>query len=330
MQLIIDTANTSLTVKSKLFFIENQKHNRHISPKRVSSIAITVNCNINTSAIKLAAQNQIPIYFFNHFGTIQARTWSPYFSNLASIRKKQITFYDLPEATQWVISLIERKSKYQIQTLKRLSKNKTSIQVEIKKSIEQIQEHSQKLIQFRSIHMDQCRNSIMGIEGNCSKIYYKSISMLLPEEFRFENRSRKPANDHFNAALNYLYGMTYSVVESGVFAKGFDPFTGYLHTENYKKTALVFDLIEPIRPLIDRILINLCINKQLKQKHFIPKEQGFWLSKAGKRVIIPTFNEYLHQRIKIDEKVMRLKDFIYNESNMLWHLIDTILSKSKK
>ena len=82
-------------------------------------------------------------------------------------------------------------------------------------------------------------------------------------------------------------------------------------------------MIEPIRPLIDRILLDLCINKQLKDIHFIKKEQGFWLSKEGKRLIIPTFNEYLYKRIKVDNQVRRLKDIIYQESFDLCKIIET-------
>lgn len=50
---------------------------------------------------------------------------------------------------------------------------------------------------------------------------------------------------------------------------------------------------------------------------------GFWLSKEGKKIIIPTFNEYLYKRIKIDNQVRRLKDIIYQESFDLGKIIET-------
>jgi len=151
------------------------------------------------------------------------------------------------------------------------------------------------------------------------------LQIFLPQEFKFEKRSRRPATDYFNAALNYLYGMTYSIVESGVFAKGLDPFIGYMHTDNYQKTSLVFDLIEPIRPLIDSLLIDLCIEHLLDDTHFIQKQHGFWVNKKGKRILIPAFNEYLYKRLKINNKVRRFKDIIYQESNSLGNLIDQTL-----
>lgn len=321
MQLIIDTANTGISVKNKAFFIEKENISKQISPKRITSIAITTNCNINAAAIKLAAINEIPIYFFNQFGTMQARMSSPYFKNIALIRKNQILFYNTPQATNWIIEILQKKVFLQTETLRRLAKKQTKHKTETEKNIKQLLLTLQKTEQYKDIPVEICRNNILGLEGNISKRYFKAFQCFLPEQFRFNKRTRRPAQDYFNSALNYLYGMTYSIVESGIFAKGLDPFIGYLHTDNYLKTSLVFDLIEPVRPLIDRMLIDICIKKQLHNKHFIPKEKGFWLSKEGKRLIIPDFNEYLYQRIKVDNKVRRLKDIIYSYSNELGNII---------
>jgi len=321
MQLIIDTANTSLTVKSKTFLVERAELTKQISPKRITSIAITTNCSINASAIRLAALKQIPIYFFNNFGTIQARMSSPYFTNIALLRKKQLLFYNTPQATDWIIEILHQKVSAQIATLKRLANKQTSYKNKTTQHIAQLKKGLTNTLIYKATPIEDCRSNILGIEGNLSRIYFKAIQCFLPQEMQFKKRTRQPALDYFNAALNYLYGMTYSIVESGVFAKGLDPFVGYMHTDNYLKTALVFDLIEPIRPLIDRILIDLCIEGKLQASHFIPKEQGYWLSKEGKRLIIPTFNEYLHQRIKVGNRVKRLKDIIFSYSNELGNSI---------
>jgi hypothetical protein len=48
--------------------------------------------------------------------------------------------------------------------------------------------------------------------------------------------------------LNYGYGVLYSLVEKACIYAGLDPFVGFLHTDNYVKKSLVFDLLEPYRP----------------------------------------------------------------------------------
>ncbi len=322
MQLIIDTANTSISVKNRSFFISNQSVQRIINPARVDSIAITSNCSLNTAAIKLAALHQVPIYIFNALGQVQARLWSPYFTNTAELRKLQLKFYDTPAATAWIIELLKRKTILQIQTLYQLTRGKDSQLKQIEPEIRLMSENVNKFESLRAMQIDECRSSILGIEGNISKLYFKNLSVLMPEPFNFAKRSRQPALDYFNAALNYLYGMTYSVVESGVFAKGLDPFAGYLHTDNYIKTSLVFDLIEPVRPLIDRLLAEMCLDGLLFPGHFVQKAPGYWLSKTGKRTLIPAFNEYMNRRVKVNDRVMRVKDHIFNESFSLGRLIN--------
>lgn len=325
MQVIIDTANTQISVKNRCFYIKNKGTQRQISPKRISSIAIITNCTINSSAIKLAANNQVPILFFNNFGTIQARLWSPYFINIAELRKKQLLFADSYYATEWVCSILLRKANEQINNLNYFASKKTKYKNEVDAIKENIQKIITKIEDISDKKICDIRNILMGYEGSISRHYFKAFNLFLPVDFRFDVRSRRPAMDYFNAALNYLYGMTYSVVESGVFAKGLDPFIGFLHTDSYRKTTLVFDLIEPIRPIIDKILIDLIMENKLMPEHFVNKVQGYWISKKGKRIIIPSFNEYLQKRIKMGNSVKRFKDHIYWESNLLGNMIDDLI-----
>jgi len=326
MQIIIDTADTKITVKNKSFFIQNASVERIISPKRLTSIAITSNCLLNTAAIKLAAQNQVPILFFNNFGTIQARLWSPYFTNIADIRKKQMIFANSFHATDWVIRLLQIKTNEQIRTLRQLAKKRPQHTQIIEHTVMQMNKIFVQTEDINQQTINKVRQRLMGYEGSISRHYFSGLKLFMPTPFAFDKRSRRPAMDYFNSGLNYLYGMTYSIVESGVFAKGLDPFIGFLHVDFYKRTALVFDLIEPIRPLIDRILVDLIMTEQLLPDHFIPKGQGYWLNKKGKRIIIPSFNAYLQERIKIGHTVRRFKDHIYGESNLLGNHINEIIT----
>ena len=121
--------------------------------------------------------------------------------------------------------------------------------------------------------------------------------------------------------------MTYSLVESGIYAKGLDPYAGFLHSENYKKPSLVFDLIEPIRPLIDKMWVQLILKGELNESHFVSKEHGYWISKAGKRIIIPSFNGYLRKRFRMNGKFFSLKDYIYTFSNDLGNRIESSINQ---
>ncbi|AWV97675.1 CRISPR-associated endonuclease Cas1 [Arcticibacterium luteifluviistationis] len=317
MQLIIDTANTTITVRNKCFYIKNAAVQKQISPLRLSSIAITTNCLLNTSAIKLAAHHQVPVLVFNNFGTIQARMTSPYFANLAMLRKKQLLFSISPQATTWIIKLLKKKSRQQVKTLKWLGRKKSSRRQEIEVAIDKMKSLEAKMEEIGSRPIANSKAVLMGIEGSISKIYFMALRVTVPPLFDFDKRSRRPALDFFNSGLNYLYGMTYSLVESGIFAKGLDPMIGIMHADQFKEPTLAFDLIEPIRPVMDRIWLGIIFQDILKKTDFIKKEQGYWLSKSGKRIVIKTFNEYTQQRVNYGGRVLRFKDHIYQEANSL-------------
>ena len=59
-----------------------------------------------------------------------------------------------------------------------------------------------------------------------------------------------------NAILNYAYAVLESQVRIATVSQGLDPTIGYLHACRPGRTALVYDLMEPLRPLADRMLLN--------------------------------------------------------------------------
>lgn len=52
--------------------------------------------------------------------------------------------------------------------------------------------------------------------------------------------------------LNYAYGILESQVRMQVMAAGLDPKVGLLHGSARGKYGLVYDLMEPLRPVVDR------------------------------------------------------------------------------
>jgi CRISPR-associated protein Cas1 len=248
--------------------------------------------------------------------------YSPYFKNLASLRKKQYLFSQSNIATRWLIDLLITKGNEQIRNIQRGYKRKGKSSSEADIFLLQMQDILRNIAAIEVQPVSSIRSTILGWEGTISRLYFSALRPLMPEKFGFHNRSRRPALDYFNAGLNYLYGMTYGVVESGLFAKGLDPGIGIMHVDAYQKPTLAYDLIEPFRPVVDRILLNLIWEENLSEQHFTPKEQGYWMSKTGKRIVIKSFADFLNQRIEYRDEVKRLKDHIYGESNRLGNLIE--------
>lgn len=163
--------------------------------------------------------------------------------------------------------------------------------------------------------------------GSAARAYWQVLGASLPEEYRFAKRSRRPAEDDFNAALNYLYGMLYSVVEGALFAAGLDPHLGILHTDEYNKPVLVFDLIEAFRPWVDRLLVEECLISNLEAQFFSKNQFGLFLNKKGKAYIIPLFNDYLRTQRRYFQRDSTVKNHIYGLAARLANRIRTFESE---
>lgn len=318
MQLVIDTAQTKITVKANCFYIASQIAKRQISPKRVTSIAITSNATISAKAVILAAEHQVPIYYFDRLGDVKAKLWSPYFTNLASLRQKQALAVDKPFALNFTVQNLLLKLDVQEKLISRLGHHhgKENESKDFEYHVDQARQAFDDVI-VNGKTIVEARSTIMGIEGAISRKYWYVMSCFVPEAYHFKGRSRRPAKDGFNAALNYAYGMSYAVVEQAVFAAGLDPHIGFLHTENYRKTSLVFDLIEPFRPCVDALVVTLFVDGLLNQGCFEQSAQGFLLGKKGKAVVIPAYNEFLKERLKFNDGMGRLKDHIFKYCSQL-------------
>ena len=289
MQLVLDTNGLSLKKRNNSFWIVSKKHRRVISPHRISSIAVIRDCMISTAAIRLAIKHKIPIFFFNYAGNAEGSLWSPYFGSIATIRRNQLKLAETEAATNLIVDWFQLKMERQEICLEFLAATYGETN-KIRQTQKQLSLQSAKMNNFRHFPIVECRGSLLGTEGSAAKAYWRTISATLPENWQFPERSRRPAKDYFNAALNYLYGMLYNLVENASLAAGLDPMLGFFHVDNYLKTTFVFDAIEVFRPWVDQLLI-LSIHEQVQQKQFFETvKDGVKLSKLGRKFYIPRFN----------------------------------------
>jgi len=326
MQLVLDTSGLKLTKKGSSFHIVSKKGSRTISPNKLTSIAITSNLTISTGAVVLAIQRRIPILFFDRIGKAKARLWSPYFESIATLRRHQVKFLESSDACDWMVDLFNIKSLGQIQNLEFLKRNRLRAMNALGKSIKSMNHHNRSFEKFRNQLPESVRNNIMGVEGTIARIYWQSLGGALPSKYIFQGRSRRPAKDIFNAAINYLYGMLYTVVEGGIFAAGLDPYLGIFHADEYTKPTLAFDLIEPFRPWVDQLLLEECFQNRLEAKYFTPNQHGIFLNKHGKAYIIPLFNDFLRSKRKFLNRESSNKNHIYHLAGLLAQRIRTTQS----
>jgi CRISPR-associated protein Cas1 len=86
--------------------------------------------------------------------------------------------------------------------------------------------------------------------------------------------NRKNATHPVNAILNYAYAVLESQVRMQVVADGYDPTIGFLHTYSVDRPALVFDLMEPQRPIVDNKVLELVLAHTFHPADFTIRADG--------------------------------------------------------
>lgn len=113
-------------------------------------------------------------------------------------------------------------------------------------------------------------DEIRGLEGQGAALYFRGMATaILPDEFKFTSRNRRPPRDPINACLSFGYALLLSRVETGVRKAGLDPYVGIFHSTSRGKPSMVLDLMEEFRPVvIDRLILRLINRRQLSASDF--------------------------------------------------------------
>lgn len=144
-------------------------------------------------------------------------------------------------------------------------------------------------------------------EGHAAKVYFNALFGL--------DFSRNAANS-INAALNYGYGILLSAFNREVAANGYLTQLGLFHDNMFNHFNLASDLMEPFRPLVDRIVYDMMPDV------FGKDEKMRVLSVLNEEVWIGHKQEYVNNAIKIycrsvfdalEEREVSLLRFYRNE-----------------
>ena len=291
MQLVLDTPNISLRVRNRSFVVSAAKERRLISPHRLSSIAVISPCALSSAAVLLAVAHKIPIIFFDHAGEPEAQVWSTQFGHLAELRRAQVLFAMTDAAVAWATRIFELKTDGQLANLTWMQTFRPLPQLQqmLQQRLTAIQSLRPTLAQAAT--QSEPLAALLAAEAAMARHYWLAWGQAAPTGFNFSVRSRRPAQDAFNATLNYLYGMLYNAVEGATLAAGLDPMFGLIHADAFGAPTLVFDLIEPFRPCVDRLLMTLLYEGAFDHRHVVPLSNGYTVQREGRKILIAAFND---------------------------------------
>lgn len=293
MQLYITTYGSFLHIKDGMFQVkyteDGEKIKKKIPPKKVSSIVLDRGTTLTYGAVKTALTHNIDIVFAEGDGAPIGRVWHSKLGSTTKIRKRQLEASTNAECIPWIKEWITNKIRNQINFIKDLKKHRKAREEEINDVLEKLETVIKKIEALSGNTITDIADTIRGHEGTAGRYYFGLLSSLLTEQYQFSGRSYRPAEDPFNAFLNYGYGILYSRIEKAIMIAGLDPYVGFLHRDDYNQTSFVFDFIEPYRPFVDLTVYRLFSGKKVNKDHYKELKNGIGLTKDGKQLIVENF-----------------------------------------
>jgi len=326
MDIHLQSFGARLRVKDGLFEVtvpDLSGANHHVvdqfATHQVQSILLQPGTSVSADALLLAIEQDTDIVVLDRFGHPQGRIWTARPSTTLEVWKNQLAMSLRPDALRFAKSWIEAKLHRRIQFLQKLKNYRSDEkQALIDKACSELSDYLSRLHVVPVHDHNPAAATIRGLEGSAGRVYLATLSRLLPDEYRFEGRSARPADDMFNAFLNYGYGILYRIVERDLLLAGLHPYIGFMHYDGYQRKSLVFDFIEPYRIWVEKTVFNLFAAKKPGQMHLttiLGRSDGMWLSQEGKKLLADALHERLqHKRQELDGRRFSLHQLLREES----------------
>jgi CRISPR-associated protein Cas1 len=225
--------------------------------------------SITFDALQWLSEQGVPLVQIDWQGEVSGVGGANYVAN-SDLVKRQIAIQQSGQGFEFSKWLILQKVKNSYDTIKRISDNLVVAQPMLKKIKEQI-------TVLKKTPPDNLA-SLLAIEGIAAAAYFR-YWYTLPLKWRGLGRKPIPQewekigtrigatrknNQHavhpVNAILNYVYGVLENQVRGYVIAAGIDPTIGIIHSSGNDRRSLIFDLMEPSRPIVDEKILGCGLN----------------------------------------------------------------------
>ena len=304
MQVYVNTPGCKISVKEGHLVVYPPKTEadgevQRIPLRQIETVFVHRAALLSAELAFAAVEHDIDVQFVDRRGKPAARLWSSRFGSISVIRKKQALFAQSALATTWVRQMLAEKCEHQAALLLSLpapAEERLAADAALK-----IGEYRQRLLAVAGERLTDAAPQIRALEAAASKVYFQTLSALMPPQYQFAQRSQHPAADMFNCLLNYAYGILYGKVEHALIRAGIDPFIGIFHRDEYNRPVLVYDVIEKFRHWADFVVCRLCRQEVIFVEFFDVEQGAFWLNAFGKRILIQAFADYMNEVIPMQK-----------------------------
>jgi len=252
-ELYVVEPGTRIKTRKGSIIIVGRDGNVKVAPPSIDTVIIASSkVSISSKAIRLLASRGVNVVFLDPVGYPVAMLLPPVMNRTVLTRVRQYElFLNREVRLELARRIITCKIENQARLIRYFAKNRGEASLnEISYML------SSMATQLMSMKTQDLTTDIIGsIEAQAANKYWDAVAALLPRDLEFHGRN-PDSMDPVNVALNYGYGILYSTTERHILMAGLDPYLGVLHTMKSGKPSLVFDFVEPFRPVtIDKPLI---------------------------------------------------------------------------
>ena len=258
-------------------------HLGEISTLLIESTAVS----ITTSLLAELTKKKIKVIFCDEKRNPSSELVGYYGSHDTSSKiRKQIEWTKDDKDHIWT-EIVSEKIKQQALMLQRYQKEEANMLFEYMEEVE--------------------FGDITNREGHAAKVYFNTL---------FGKKFTRTDENPINAALNYGYGIILSIFNREIVSSGYLTQIGLFHDNMFNQFNLSSDLMEPFRPLVDQLVV------ELKPEKFETEEKRKMLELLNKEVEICGKMEVVTNAIKIycrsvfdalNDRDISLIRFYYNE-----------------
>jgi CRISPR-associated protein Cas1 len=279
--------------------------------RKLDAVLVFGNVQVTTQALAELLDQGIELAFFSRSGKLRGQLTPPKARNIP-LRMSQ---YELARTEDRSLQLAREVVRCKIANsaavLRRFRRNHPE-------SIEATAIDALDLSLASAATADSAE-TLRGIEGAAAARYFDLFGALVPKEFGFDGRNRRPPLDPVNALLSFGYVLVGNELQSLLDGIGFDPYLGFFHRVDYGRPSLALDLLEEFRAaLVDRWTATLLNLKVLVREDFTATAEGaVLLGRQGMQRYFPAYEKELTSPFSVGDADLSFRQLFRRQAERL-------------
>ncbi len=254
--LIIDEFGAALKKRRRRILVVTGSGKSEVPIKSVRDVIIAGKATISSELLKDLCESGVGVLFTSPTGKPVARVVAAKLGGTADNRVEQYRSVEDERGVEVAKVLIEGKIRNQISNLRYYSKSRRMSEeaAELYDAAMKLKEKLEELQGEEFSCLEEARRRILAYEGEAANVYWSAMKLVF-DKWGFPGREQK-GSDAVNVCLNVCYNLLSGQIWKYVLMFGLDPFLGYVHVERAGRLSLVYDLMEPFRPMVDRFVVS--------------------------------------------------------------------------